>query len=134
MIDIENDVFNTIAVVVRASYSTASVYGESVLTPASFPCVCIEEIDNYRSKVHMDADMTEKYADIVYEVNVYSNKTTGKKSEAKAILNLIDAKMTSLGFRRQSKKPVSMDSTTIYRVVARYKAVVSKNNKIYGGY
>ena len=69
----------------------------------------------------------------MYEVNVYSNKTTGKKTEAKKILSKIDDTMILLGFTRMNKFPVIMDDATIYRVVARYRGVVSQNHTIYRG-
>jgi hypothetical protein len=68
----------------------------------------------------------------MYEVNVYSNKVTGKKSECKAIIALIDREMLALGFVRSTLTPVpNMNDSTIYRMVARYRATVSSDNKIY---
>ena len=67
----------------------------------------------------------------MYEVNVYSNKTSGKKSECKEIIAVIDDILLGLGFTRTMKNPVSMDDATIYRMVTRYTAIVSTNQTIY---
>ena len=68
----------------------------------------------------------------MYEVNVYSNKTKGKKTECKNIISLIDKEMTFLGFSRSMLQPIpNMDDATIYRMTARYKAVISKDKLIF---
>ena len=74
----------------------------------------------------------ENHASVMYEVNVYSNKTSGKKSECKAIATLIDNELAALGFSRTMLQPIpNMDDATIYRMTGRYTAVISKDNKLY---
>jgi hypothetical protein len=68
----------------------------------------------------------------MYEVNVYSNKKSGKKSECKKIISIIDEEMSALGFTRIMLQPIpNMDDATKYRMTARYRAVVSKDKVIY---
>lgn len=123
MIDIENRVFTPIAQAVRAEFSGASVTGEYVRAPSRFPHVSITESDNYMTLQHLDSADAEKYATIMYEINVYSNKASGKKSEAKAIMALIDQMMYSLNFVRIAMTPVpNLEDSTIYRITARYRA------------
>ena len=123
MIDIENEVFTPIAQSVRESFPGSFVTGEYVKAPSSFPHISIVETDNYATAARMDSSDTERYATIVYEINVYSNKTSGKKTECKAILDLIDKMMFSMNFRRLVKTPVpNMEDATIYRMTARYRA------------
>jgi hypothetical protein len=107
------------------------VYGEDVRTPSSFPCVTIVEADNYAVKSTQDSGCNENHANLMYEVNVYSNRASGRKSECKEILAVIDDMLLGLGFTRTMKNPVSMDDATIYRVISRYTAIVSKNQTIY---
>lgn len=132
MIDIENEVFNTIATALRTEYEKISVYGEYVKSPAVFPAVMIEEKSNSALVRTQDSGSLENHASLMYEVNVYSNKQVGKKSECKTIFSLIDAEFQKLGFTRTIKEPVSnLEDATIYRMVGRYTAVVSTNRKIY---
>ena len=131
MIDIENEVFTRIATELRSRFSKVNVYGEDVRTPSSFPCVSIVEADNYTVKSTQDSGSNENHANLMYEVNVYSNKTSGKKSECKEILSVIDEIFLGMGFTRTMKNPVTMDDATIYRMVSRYTAIVSKNQTIY---
>ena len=59
----------------------------------------------------------------------FPNKATGKKSECKAIIKIIDNIMLSLGFDRPFLNPIpNQEDATIYRMKARYVAVVSKEH------
>lgn len=132
MIDIENEVFNAVATEVRTKYPGIYIVGEYVKTPPKFPCVSLVEMDNQSYQVTEDSGSSENHAVLMYEANVYSNKTTGKKSECKAIAALIDERMLALGFARTMLQPIpNLDDATIYRMVSRYSATVSKNKVIY---
>jgi hypothetical protein len=123
VIDIENQVYTPIATELRTSFPGISVSGEYVKAPSAFPHVSIVEQDNYLSTDHIDAGDTEKFATIMYEVNVYSNKTSGKKSECKSIMKVIDSFMYAKNFTRLSLSPIpNLENATIYRLVARYRA------------
>lgn len=132
MIDIENDIFNTVAAVVREKYPDIYMVGEYVKTPPKFPCVSLVEMDNQSYQRTEDSGSSENHVSVMYEVNIYSNKTVGKKSECKAIAALIDEQMLALGFARTMLQPIpNLDDATIYRMVGRYGAVISKNKVIY---
>lgn len=131
MIDVENEVFTKIAAELRSQFNGINVYGEDVRSPSSFPCVSIVEADNYTLRRTQDSGSNENHANLMYEVNVYSNKTSGKKTECKEIFAVIDGIMLGLGFTRSNKNPVTMDEATIYRIVGRYVAIVSTNQTIY---
>ena len=123
MIDIENQVFTPIAQEIRSQFSGAFVTGEYVKAPARFPHVSIVEQDNYMSIGHADTGSAEKYSTIMYEVNVYSNRQSGKKTECKQIMAVIDHMMYARNFTRLSLVPVpNMEDSTIYRLTARYRA------------
>lgn len=132
MIDVENEVFNTVATDVRAKYPDIYMVGEYVKTPPKFPCVSLVEMDNQSYQQTEDSGSVENHASLMYEVNIYSNKTVGKKSECKAIAALIDERMLALGFARTMLQPIpNLDDATIYRMVGRYSAVISKNKVLY---
>ena len=132
MIDVENEVFNSVATDVRAKYPDIYMVGEYVKTPPKFPCVSLVEMDNQSYQQTEDSGSVENHASLMYEVNIYSNKTVGKKSECKAIAALIDERMLALGFARTMLQPIpNLDDATIYRRVGRYSAVISKNKVLY---
>lgn len=132
MIDVENDVFNSVATDVRAKYPDIYMVGEYVKTPPRFPCVSLVEMDNQSYQRTEDSGSSENHASLMYEINIYSNKTVGKKSECKAIAALIDERMLALGFARTMLQPIpNLDDATIYRMVGRYSAIISKDKVIY---
>ena len=132
MINIENEIFNDVSAKVRTPVPDIYMSGEYVKSPPSFPSVSLVEMDNSQYTSTQTSSEMENHADVMYEVNVYSNKKVGKKSECKKIIALIDKEMTALGFTRTMLQPIpNMDDATIYRMVARYKAIVSKENVIY---
>ena len=132
MIDVENAVFSAVATRVRESFPGIFLVGEYVKSPSSFPAASVVEMDNTIRTDTIDSGSNENHVNVMYEVNVYSNKTTGKKSECKAIIALIDEAMAEMGFGRATMTPVPNEyDSTIYRMVARYKATVSSNHTIY---
>jgi hypothetical protein len=64
-------------------------------------------------------------------VNVYTNKETGRKRQAKKIAQKADELMMSLGFTRFFTGPTANYYDTIYRFTMRYSATVSQNKVIY---
>lgn len=133
MIDVENIVFSTVATALRAQFSGIFVSGEHVAAPSSFPAVTLVEDDNSTYLRSLDSSKQENHATVMYAVNAYSNKSSGKKAECKAIMALIDAQMFSMGFTRIGSNPIEMPNAnaSIYRMVARYKAIVSKDKMVY---
>lgn len=132
MIDIESAVFNRVVTKVREVYPDIFMTGEYVNSPASFPAVSLVEMDNATRVETIDSGSNENHANVMYEANVYSNKTAGKKSECKAIIALIDEEMLAMGFSRSTLTPVPNENdSTIYRMVGRYRATVSSDHEIF---
>lgn len=128
MLDIENDVFDTVAESLRSTFPGIYVAGEYVNSPPSLPAVTIVEADSMVAK-NMSTEYVEDYARVLYEVNVYSNKSVGKKSEAKSIFAAVDEALRKLNFTRTSKTQVpNYADATIYRLNGRYEAIVGHGN------
>lgn len=125
MIDVENDVFSTVAETLRTAFPGISVYGEYIESPANFPAVTIVEADN-RVLTRMRTVKIENAASVMYEMNVYSNKASSRKEQAKAIATAADEVFESLGFTRTFREQIpNLKDATIYRIVCRYEAVVA---------
>lgn len=132
MIDVENDVFSEVAKKVRTKFPNIYVTGEYVKSPSSFPCVSLVEIDNATFRNSQTTESQENHVAVTYEVNVYSNKTKGKKAECKEIVAFIDEILMGLNFTRIMLEPVpNQNDATIYRMLGRYRAVVSRNKTIF---
>ena len=132
MINVESEIFNIVAKAVRAVYPDIYITGEYVKSPPKFPCVSLIEMDNSVYARTQTNSSVENHAELMYELNVYSNKKSGKKSECKAIAELIDNELAALDFSRTMLQPIpNMDDATIHRMLGRYRAVVSKDKTIY---
>lgn len=132
MIDVENEIFTVLAAAVRKEYPDSFVTGEYVRSPPAFPCVSIVETDNTTYQRTQSSYDGEHYASVMYEINVYSNKTKGKKAECKQIAAILDEILLRMNFTRTMLEPVpNQDNAAIYRLVGRYQAVVAENKTIF---
>lgn len=132
MIDIENEVFDSVSKSVREKRPDVNMTGEYVKSPSSFPHVSLIEMSNTVFTSTQTSTEYENHVVVMFEANVYSNKARGKKTECKEIISLLDNEMLSLGFTRTMLQPIpNMDDATIYRMTARYTAIVSKDKMIY---
>lgn len=129
MIDVESQIYTPIADALRVAFPGISVSGEYVQAPSKFPHVSIVEQDNYLTERHMDSSDRERFATLMYEVNVYSNKSPGKKSVCRNVMSKIDQMMYERNFMRVSLTPVpNIENATIYRLTARYQAETDGTN------
>lgn len=122
MIDIETKIYSPIAIALRAAYTGIYVTSEPTATQAKFPAVSIVQEDNYMTRRNLDNSGSERFATVMFQVDVYSNKKSGKKSECKEIMGVIDAMMYDLNFTRLSLTPIPMENEGYYRLSARYRA------------
>jgi hypothetical protein len=134
VIDIENEIYNAVSKQLKATYKNIFITGEYVKAPPSFPCVSIVEMDNQAYRKTRSTDCVENHAQVMYRINIYSNKVSGKKAECKSILAIVDNVFGELGFNRMGASPIQNENdATVYRIIAQYRAVVSKEKNIYRG-
>ena len=132
MIDKLNEIFNTVAKSVRKAHPGTTFTGEYIRKPSKFPCGALDEIENVSIDRLEDSSDEEKFAGVGYRLQVFSNKTSGKKAEARAIFATADSVMRGFGFRRitYTATPEIYEST-IYSITATYEATVDVNGNIY---
>ena len=122
MIDCENEVYTRIARVLRDKFPSINIAGEYVNAPSSFPHVSITQSDN--SVVSEQMTGSAEMAQVMFEINIYSNKADGRKTECKSIAKVIDDVMFKMNFKRIALTPIpNMEDATIYRIVARYRVM-----------
>lgn len=128
MINIETDVFDAVYKAVYLLIPEGCFTSDYVAAPPALPHATLIEMDNYTDRNTLDTALHEKFAVVTYEANVYAED----KFTCRNIMDVIDTKMQELGFTRLSLRQVdNAVNTSIYRLVARYRAEVSKNKKIY---
>lgn len=133
MIDVENIVHTTLKEALTEAYPSLSYSSEYVDAPAQFPAVTVVESDN-RVYKKMSALEIENHAELTYDCNVYSNKASGRKTEAKAIAETLDTAFKNMGFTRRMKQPMpNLQDSRIYRIFLRYEGIVDTENIVYQG-
>lgn len=132
MLDFVNEIFTTVANAVRDNHIGTTVTGEYTRKPSKFPAVTLDEIANVMVDKLEDSSNEEKFAGVTYRLQVFSNKESGKKAEARAIFATADAEMRRMGFRRvtYATTPEIYDST-VYSIFATYEAVISAEGNVY---
>lgn len=131
MIDIENQVFTRVAQRLEGEFPGVYVTGTYENTPASFPTVMVQEMDNSVLARTQTTDHTENHAVVMYQVDTYATGAKGRKSQCKAIARAADDEMAKMGFTRIAMNPVPNMDDSIFRITGRYRATVSRDNVIY---
>ena len=130
MIDVSNEIFNAVATDLRLTYEGIKVVGEYVATPTVFPTVTIDEIQNIPA--HLDSAVHNKYAEVVYRIQVFSNAKNGKRAEARRIFFTVDVKLQELGLYAVTFTTTpAVYNSEIYCITATYRAVVDRDGRVY---
>ncbi len=131
MIDVEDKVFDTIYKAVIAEYPGAYIASEYVRQPEKFPHISVIEQYNATHVPAASLSNIDNAADLMYEVNIYTNIEPGKKQQAKQIMAIINEQFSIMGFIRQSPNIVpNLNDSTIYRINIRYERVLANEEEI----
>lgn len=125
MIDVENVIFDKASKLLETKFTGITVESTYNPTPSSFPFVSIEEQDNFVYDRTSTLDELENHCEVMYQVDVYSNRKDTAKSEAKKIANYIDEVFNGLKFTRIVKAYTPNVDRSIFRITMRYTAVIS---------
>lgn len=132
MIDVNNEVFTNVATSIRDNHLATTVTGEYTRKPSKFPTATLDEISNVAVDYLEDSSNAENFARVTYRLQVFSNKQTGKKAEARAIFATADAEMRRMGFRRVTYTTTpEIYESTIYCITATYEAIVSAEGRVF---
>lgn len=132
MLDFLNEIFTAVATAVRAAHSGVTVTGEYTRKPSKLPAVTLDETENVAVAELEDSSQEENFSALTYRMQVFSNKTSGKKAEARAIFATADQVMRNLGFRRVTYTTTpEIYESTIYSITATYEAVISADGVTY---
>ena len=133
MLDFNNEIYTAFANALRAAHTGIKTSSEYVRSPAQFPFSSCDEIENTDIQDLFDSSRAENFARLQYRVQVFSNKKSGKKAEARSIFTTADAVMKGLGFVRKTYTTTpDVYESTIYQITATYEAVINKDGVIYG--
>lgn len=134
MINLEANLFTIVATKLRSEFSRISITSEPVSAPPQFPCVSMVEMNNTTYRRSLSSAQKENHSNLTYEIQAYSNLVSGKKSECRAIMAVVDDVMLGLNFVRIMLEPITnLPDASVYRVVARYTSVAAPDGLLYRG-
>ena len=127
MITLENEVTDAIDQALTTQYPGTFVTAGYIQSSTQFPCVQVVEIDSRVFERASTLSKIEVLATLVFEINFYSNKVSGKKEECRTLATITDGVMEGLGFMRTmlSQTPNYEDST-VYRMTGRWQKIQAK--------
>ena len=137
MIDVESRVFTDLKAYVIAKLPALALTDDNFdssynPSPAVFPHICIEQYDTYIDSQYESTADKETYRAIVFQIDVYSNNTSGKKTESKKIAGVIDDWFYSRNLKCTAMSPTpNLNDATIYRLTSRYEGIADKNGQLY---
>lgn len=129
---IMKEIYTDVTNAVLASYPTCTIRNSFVYAPDAFPFASIVMSGDGNTQNTRDSSDVDKYNDITATVDIYTNKTDGKKTQAEDIMGIINKKFFSLNFKLVSCKPNSnISNAQIYRLSATFTATVDCYGNIY---
>lgn len=132
MIDYLNEIFTIVATMLREEHPGLTVTGEYTRQPSKLPAATLDEIENVMVDALEDSSNQETYSGLTYRLQVFSNKQSGKKAEAREIFSTADGVLRGLGFRRMTYTTTpEIYESTIYSITATYEAIADTKGTIY---
>lgn len=131
MIDVQSEIYTIGRDAILTDYPETEISSTYNLQPSKFPFASIVEIDNSVYTPTSDSARVENHANITIEVNVYATGND-RQSKARGILSSLDKKFGGIGLTRMMSNPVTnLYDANVYRIVARYRGIISTNKEIY---
>lgn len=128
MIFKRNEVFTRVKEAVLADFPSVDVSAEYIVSPKTLPHVSIEMSDCYTPEDLQTQSLTEQYSVMMFTVNVYSNRQSGKMEECYNIMDTVDTAMRLMNARRLSLSPVpNLENASLGRLTARYQVCADKD-------
>lgn len=131
MIDKSNEVFDrTMTYVINSipGLTEENFGSDETSAPPTFPFIQIVQTRDITYKDGQDDRPQENFAILLFQVEVFSNKAEGKRSECRKIISVVDGFMHRMNFSRESGAFVENQSNnSIARYVATYSVLANEN-------
>lgn len=119
-----NAIFTAIRNAVKAEYADANCVQMYTPTPAKFPTVFAREIGHFTPQQAWTLTNAQDISERTWEVQVFSNLSTGSKEQAYEILDICKNVMRGLYFIEAFEQPIDQQDKSIYCLVARFRRVI----------
>lgn len=110
----------------RTNTSDRPVYCASryELVPDSFPCAYISEVSRVRNIRNVTFDFNDEQYRVIWEVQVFSDKTNGGLAECYSIIEDVERAFNEMYFRQTMRNQVTSADPKVTRVVARFERII----------
>lgn len=119
-----NAIFTAIRNAVKTEYADANCVQMYTPTPAKFPTVFAREIGHFTPQQAWTLTNAQDISERTWEVQVFSNLSTGSKEQAYEILDICKDVMRNLYFIETFEQPIDQQDKSIYCLVARFRRVI----------
>jgi hypothetical protein len=128
VLDLTNSIYTQIKAAVTSIYPAAIVQKQNQQTPASFPCVLIDDLGN--PEIDRNLSGTGKQSNPSWQIDIYANGSTGE-IVAKKIRDAIMPVCENNFFlhRDDSRHTTNVADVTIYRWTLRYSCKVEEEHE-----
>lgn len=131
MIEFSTEIFNEVATDLRSEFPGIKVIGEYIAQSTVYPTVTFDEIQNIPT--HLDSAQEEKYAEVVYRVQIFCNGN-GKRVQARKIYAAVAAKLLQLGLISVTYTTTpTIYNSEVYCITGTFRGVIDRNGVIYRG-
>lgn len=125
-----NEVYTKVRAAVLTVSSSALVTSTYTPTPSKFPAVFVREVGIFTPTRYISLANTEKVKEMTLEVQAFSNKKSGAKTEVDGMIAAVEAALKQQYFYLISSAPVENADSTVYRHAARFRRIIADADEI----
>lgn len=125
MVDVQNQVFNSLKQKIESEISGAKVQKDFQSVATTFPTITFYEIDN--SELEHTLDYSQRKSNLAFQIDIFTiggNKETQAKSIAKTVNEVME---NEYHMKRLFANPLSNADKDIYRYTMRYSCKIDEN-------
>jgi hypothetical protein len=131
MIAFFNPTYSTVSTATKAAHTGLKTGRKMPPTKPEYPLMLMFPIQNSQYERSMDSSSSENHVNAGIQIEVYSNKVSGAEAECESIMTTADEQMRTIGYWRNFCDFVPTADSSQTRLIARYRAVISKEGLVY---
>lgn len=125
---IENLIFDSLASQLVSAFPTleGNLYSEYTPVPEAFPSVCAYMAESRDYTQSFDDDNAAHQKEVTYEIDIFTNGASTKKTQANAIASAAEEFLNGLNMTTISRSQSPNYDRSIYRVQLRLGAIIGE--------
>lgn len=119
-----NAIYTVIRSAVLAELPSANLTQTYIPAPAKFPTVFVREIGRFTPQTAQTVTNTQDVYETTWEVQIFSNLTSGAKEQAYKLMGVVKDAMRGLYFIETMENPVDNANNKYYTLIARFRRII----------